>query len=255
MVGLLSDRIIGVESNGNATAKNPNSTATGAGQFIEGTWLDMIGRYRPDLAGMPRADVLALRNDPTLSREMVGHYAAENGAKLKAAGLPDNDGTRYLSHVVGPAGARSVLTADPSTPLAQVLPAKALAANRFMQPMSAGDLTGWAARKVGSAAPTMQMPGAAPARSGRFGIGGVEASAASAPVASMPSAAGSLEGAGGDYLSRFLGAVLAPSAAAASAATDSAPPAPAPRSTLQTQPQAPVRFDARRFYALLQGGR
>ncbi|KQT55416.1 hypothetical protein ASG52_24755 [Methylobacterium sp. Leaf456] len=255
MAGLLSDRIIGVESNGNATAKNPNSSATGAGQFIEGTWLDMVGRYRPDLAGMPRADVLALRNDPTLSREMVGHYAAENGAKLRSAGLPDNDGTRYLSHVVGPAGARSVLTADPSTPLAQVLPANALAANRFMQPMSAGDLTGWAARKVGSAAPVMTMPGAAPARSGRFGFGGVEASAAAAPVAATPSAA-QPEAAGGGYLSRLMAAVTGPSSGQASAASAPAAVEPAALgSTLSAPPQAPARFDARRFYALLQGRR
>ncbi|MEN3238950.1 hypothetical protein PUR29_36555, partial [Methylobacterium ajmalii] len=112
--GNLSDRIVGAESGGNATAKNPRSSATGAGQFIDGTWLDMVRRYRPDLAGLPRDQVLALRNDAGLSREMVGHYADENGAKLRAAGLPDTDGSRYLAHFAGPAGARAVLSADPS---------------------------------------------------------------------------------------------------------------------------------------------
>ena len=40
--GNLIDKITGVESGGNASAKNPNSTATGLGQFIESTWLRML---------------------------------------------------------------------------------------------------------------------------------------------------------------------------------------------------------------------
>ena len=157
--GALADRIVGVESGGNATAKNPRSSATGAGQFIDSTWLDMVGKYRPDLAGMPRDQILGLRNDATLSREMVQHYAEENGAKLRSAGLPDNDGTRYLSHFAGPAGARSVLSADPSTPVSQVLQPGQVTANPFVRSMTAGDLAGWAAKKVGSSAPTMTVPG------------------------------------------------------------------------------------------------
>lgn len=33
----LEDQIIGAESGGNPTAKNPRSSATGAGQFIDST--------------------------------------------------------------------------------------------------------------------------------------------------------------------------------------------------------------------------
>lgn len=66
------DRIIGVESGGRADAKNPKSSATGAGQFISSTWLGMMKKYRPDLmAGKSNEEVLALRNDPVLSREMT----------------------------------------------------------------------------------------------------------------------------------------------------------------------------------------
>src|SRR5690606_17898414 len=36
------DKLIGVESGGNATATNSRSTATGLGQFTEGTWLDLF---------------------------------------------------------------------------------------------------------------------------------------------------------------------------------------------------------------------
>ncbi|MBA9063137.1 hypothetical protein GGQ91_002525 [Methylobacterium fujisawaense] len=168
----LVDRIVGAESGGNATAKNPNSSATGAGQFISGTWLDMMKRYRPDLAGsLPREQLLSLRNDPALSREMVNHYAEENGAKLRAAGLPDNDGTRYLSHFAGAGGARSVLSADPSTPVSQVLEASQVAANPFLRNMTAGQLTDWAAGKVSGSAPKMTMPGGS-SRPAAFGLSG-----------------------------------------------------------------------------------
>ena len=38
-VDRLTDKIVHVESGGSATAKNPLSSATGAGQFIKSTWL------------------------------------------------------------------------------------------------------------------------------------------------------------------------------------------------------------------------
>jgi hypothetical protein len=43
----LVDRIIGIESEGDANAKNKKSSATGLGQFLNETWLDMIRAYRP----------------------------------------------------------------------------------------------------------------------------------------------------------------------------------------------------------------
>ena len=48
-VNAVVERIIGVESTGNRNAKNSRSSATGLGQFLDETWLDLIRRYRPDL--------------------------------------------------------------------------------------------------------------------------------------------------------------------------------------------------------------
>ena len=161
------DRIISAESGGNAYAKNPRSSATGAGQFIDSTWLNTIGKYRPDLVqGLDRNQILALRTDPILSKEMTGYYAKENQGLLSSAGVPVNDGTTYLAHFAGPQGAIKVLQADPTAPVGGILGDKVVAANPFLANMTAGDLAAWANKKMGaSAAPAVQqvMPQPAPA--------------------------------------------------------------------------------------------
>ena len=104
------DRIIGVESGGKATAKNPKSSATGLGQFIESTWLDVINRHFPEVKrGKTRAQILALRNNPKLSRQATAIYTAENQSSLRKAGVPVTPGTTYLAHFLGPGGAKALL--------------------------------------------------------------------------------------------------------------------------------------------------
>jgi hypothetical protein len=161
------DQILSVESGGNANARNPRSSAAGLGQFIDGTWMDMVSRYRPDLAaGKSREEILGMKFDPQLSREMTEAYATENGKKLEAAGLPVRPGTTYLAHFAGPDGAMKVLGADPSMPAGQILGQKVVQANPFLAKMTAGDLVGWADKKMGGApqaAPQAPVIGGAPA--------------------------------------------------------------------------------------------
>jgi hypothetical protein len=150
----LVDSIIGAESGGDPNARNPSSSASGVGQFIDSTWLDTLRGARPDLAqGKSDADLLALKTDPQLSREITEAYAAQNAAILAKAGQPVTPGTTYLAHFAGPQGAVSVLSADPSTPVSQVLTPAAVKANSFLQGMTAGDLRAWADRKMGGASP------------------------------------------------------------------------------------------------------
>jgi hypothetical protein len=157
----LIDSIIGAESGGNPNARNPNSSATGAGQFINSTWLDTIKTARPDLAqGKSDEELLALRTDPQLSRQMTEAYAAQNGAILSKAGHPVTPGNTYLSHFAGPQGAVSVLNADPSAPVASVMGSAAMKANPFLQGMTVGDLRAWADRKMGAAQPAPASPAA-----------------------------------------------------------------------------------------------
>lgn len=135
----------------------------------------MIQKHRPDLAqGKSRDELIALKSDPDLSREMTAAYAADNGQILAGAGLPVTPGTTYLAHFAGPQGAVKVLQADPAAPVSSVLGEVAVKANPFLQGMTVGGLQSWADKKMGgqAAAPqpapvqqpamTMQAPAASP---------------------------------------------------------------------------------------------
>lgn len=148
----LVDSIIGAESGGNPNAQNPNSSAGGLGQFIDSTWLAMLRQERPDLVeGKSPQELIALKSDPQLSRQMTEAYAAQNGKILTGAGFEANPGNTYLAHFAGPQGAVKVLSADPSAPVESVLGQQAVAANSFLKGMTAGDLQAWASRKMGGA--------------------------------------------------------------------------------------------------------
>jgi murein DD-endopeptidase MepM/ murein hydrolase activator NlpD len=145
----LVNRIIHVESGGSATAKNPLSTATGLGQFIESTWLRMMRTYRADLANsLSREKLLALRFDPTLSREMVTNLARENKAYLVAGGVQITAGRLYLAHFLGPEGARVALSASDSSDLEQLLGSGVINANPFLRGKDVLFIKNWAEKKM-----------------------------------------------------------------------------------------------------------
>jgi hypothetical protein len=153
--GDVVDRIIGVESGGRADARNPNSSAKGLGQFVAGTWLAMIKEHRPDLAeGRTREEILALRADPALSREMTTHYVEKNRARLDAAGVAPTPGAIYLAHFLGAGDAIKVLRADPSQAASDVVQPSSVAANASVlgNGRTIGGLIAWADRKMGSRA-------------------------------------------------------------------------------------------------------
>lgn len=151
-VAQLVDRIVRVESGGNASAKNPLSSAYGLGQFIDATWLRMMRTYRPDLANsMSQQDLLALRTDPTLAREMVANLAREGESYLRARGHEISAGRLYLSHFLGMEDASRVLSSPPDQPLAEILTPGVIAANPFLTGQNASWVIDWAERKMSGA--------------------------------------------------------------------------------------------------------
>ncbi len=151
------NKIIGVESGGNPNAKNTESSATGLGQFISSTWLAMVRRHRPDVAaGKSDAQLLDLRRDAALSREMTTRYTEENAAALRKAGLPVTEGNLYLAHFSGVGTAIKALRANPNAPAASVYDPRAVNANKsVLQGKTVGQVVAWAQRKMG------ERPGAA----------------------------------------------------------------------------------------------
>ncbi|TPM27575.1 M23 family metallopeptidase [Mesorhizobium sp. B2-3-5] len=163
-VETLTDRIVHVESGGSARAKNPNSSATGAGQFITKTWIRMMNTYRPDLArSLSTADLLALRYDVTLSREMVRNLAREGEAYLRARGHQITAGRLYLCHFLGMEGAHQVLAAPGSSQLSAVLGSAVIEANPFLIGKTASYVVDWAERKMGQKAPRVLTDASQPA--------------------------------------------------------------------------------------------
>lgn len=135
------DQIIGDESGGDPTARNPRSSATGAGQFISSTWLDLIKRERPDVArGKSDRELLALRNDPKLSRQMTGAYARQNSQVLVDNGLAASNVNISMMHLLGPGEGIRALKASPSTRMESIVSQQTLNANPWMRGKTVADL-------------------------------------------------------------------------------------------------------------------
>src|SRR6266704_2434538 len=153
-VNAIVERIIVVESGG-------RSSATGAGQFLDETWLEMIRTYRSDLVGgRSEKEILELRRDPALTRAIMTRLVEQNAAMLKKRGLPVTPGTLYLTHFAGPAGALAVLSVSENADAASLMASadatgrttreKLVNANPFLKELTVGDLKNWANRKMHS---------------------------------------------------------------------------------------------------------
>jgi hypothetical protein len=105
------ERIIGVESNGDPNARNKRSSATGPGQFLDETWLDMIRAHRPDLA----------------------HFAGGEGAVAILSAMENADAALVMA------------TADAT---GRTKREKIIKANPFLERFTVADLRNWADRKM-----------------------------------------------------------------------------------------------------------
>jgi hypothetical protein len=158
-VKTLVERIIKVESTGIANKKNKLSSATGAGQFLDDTWLEAVRKHRRDLIeGRSDKELLRLRQDAELSREIITRLVEQYALTLRKRGLPLTPGSLYLVYFAGPAGAVALLTgadhADAATLMAaadvtgRTTRQKLVRANPFLEILTVGDLKNWADHKM-----------------------------------------------------------------------------------------------------------
>jgi len=137
-------------STGNPSAKNPNSTATGDGQFLNQTWIDNVRVTHPEWKTLTDNQLLALRSDPELSKEVTVDYAKKNATTLADAGVPVTGANLAAAHKLGPGDAEKVIQADPSTPLPQILSPKVIAANPQLANQTAGQYMGGLTSQFGA---------------------------------------------------------------------------------------------------------
>ncbi|MFC3692664.1 tape measure protein [Chenggangzhangella methanolivorans] len=124
------DRVIKVESGGRTNAKNPDSTATGLGQFIESTWLRLFKKLYPEqFSTMSRGAILELRKNGEISKKMIEEYAKENASALQASGNAVTEANLHLAHFLGSGGANAILKAPRNGLAADYLDRDAVAAN------------------------------------------------------------------------------------------------------------------------------
>ncbi|HWW47537.1 MAG TPA: transglycosylase SLT domain-containing protein [Xanthobacteraceae bacterium] len=126
-----------IESNFNPRASASTSSARGLFQFIEQTWLGTVkaagaalgfgdlanaitrsasGQYSVDDPSA-RADILKLREDPSVSAAMAGVLTRSNEIKLgRMLGREPNDAELYIAHFMGVGAAGKLITSAQNTP-------------------------------------------------------------------------------------------------------------------------------------------
>lgn len=109
----------GMESSGNPNATNPNSSAGGLNQFLDGTYNDVLARH-------PEIDGPTDKNDPRVMQA----FTQDNAKVLQQnLGRTPNQVDLYAAHVLGATGATRFLSADPNTPVTQVVSPEAVRSN------------------------------------------------------------------------------------------------------------------------------
>jgi hypothetical protein len=164
---LFLDRLMRAESAGRQYARNPASSALGPFQFLETTFLDVVRRNFPALAsGKTDVEILALRTDFQVSRDVALVYTRENAAALAAKGKETTAGNLRLAFFAGANGALRVLEAEPDALVSTLLSGAAVAANPFLRNMTASQLLARASREAEGLGAAAVATGALPKPSG-----------------------------------------------------------------------------------------
>jgi hypothetical protein len=125
----------------------------GLGQFLDQTWIELFRARRPELVrGRSEREILELRREPKLAREITTRFVERNIAMLRQRGLPVTAGTVYLAHFAGRAGAVAILSAPDNADAAVVIARadstrrtkreRLIRANPFLEHFTVADLKG-----------------------------------------------------------------------------------------------------------------
>jgi len=145
---LFLDRLMRAESGGRQFARNRASSALGPFQFLGTTFIDVVRRNIPALSDKSDAEILALRTDFQVSRDVALIYTRENAIALAAKGKEATAANLRLAFFSGANGALRVLEAEPDALVSNLLSQAAIAANPFLRKMTASQLLARASREA-----------------------------------------------------------------------------------------------------------
>ena len=155
---------------GPPNARARTSSATGNGQFIDQTWLDLVNKQRAatgageDAVADPGDCGYRIRR--ATAAQMSVAYAQDNAPALQAAGMPVNSGTLGMAHRFGPAGAIAVMGAAPDTPIAKVVTPEVMAANPDLAGKTVGTVSRQMMQQHGTRPVQLAAPSAGPEAGG-----------------------------------------------------------------------------------------
>jgi GNAT superfamily N-acetyltransferase len=166
----IADRLAQLESGGNPKARNPipGQTASGLGGFIDRTWVDGMRQWFPGRAkGKSDAELIAMKTDPVIGRQMLIRSVTETRKTLGDAGIDQTPGNVRLLHFLGPRRGLQLLRAPRDMPVSRFVPEDVIAVNeRLLRGKTVGDVIGMMDAQMGGRPVQASVPQSAAADDG-----------------------------------------------------------------------------------------
>jgi hypothetical protein len=122
------------------TGRNPRSSATGTGQFIDSTWRAFAAANPQLFTGKTPEQVMAARSDPALGQAAVTWLAQQNATQMSASGVEPTGTSLRVAHWVGAGPAAKIMQAPDDAPVRNFISPEAVAANPELATMTAGQM-------------------------------------------------------------------------------------------------------------------
>ena len=167
-----------LESGGNYSAANPNSSARGKYQFMPDTFAG-VQKNNPDL---PKMTFEQFQQDPAAQEQYQVALRVENETVLKRNGLPQTPANSYFTHQFGAPTGIAMLKADADMGIDKFLSQNIIKNNRLDPNMTVGDLRSFTNQKMDEAMGVQQKP----YRIDIYGVGNSEFDGKGLQVAKNP---------------------------------------------------------------------
>ena len=131
------EKTVSAESSGKVKSRAKTSTAAGLFQFEDDTFVALVEKHRPEIAGdMDREEILALRTEDSVEAKalqfaMARELTREHVAHMEKKGIETTDPNKYALHFLGqPQGTKVLLHEDQEALIRDIIPESFINANK-----------------------------------------------------------------------------------------------------------------------------